>query len=51
MRYFGLLAPRRKSRTSAALFGLLGQEKRARPHWLSWANSLRKYFGVNPLHR
>jgi hypothetical protein len=49
MRYFGLLAPRSKGGTSAALFALLGQEKRARPHRLSWANSLRKHFGVDPL--
>jgi hypothetical protein len=49
MRYFGLMAPRRKARTSAALFALLGQEKRPRPSRLSWANSLRKHFGVDPL--
>ena len=49
MRYFGLLAPRRKGQTSAALFALLGQEKRPRPRRLSWANSLRKNFGVDPL--
>jgi hypothetical protein len=49
MRYFGLLAPRCKGRTSAALFVLLGQVKRSRPARLSWANSLRKHFGVDPL--
>lgn len=49
IRYFGLLAPRSKGRTSAALFALLGQKKRPRPPWLSWANSLRKHFGVDPL--
>ena len=49
MRYFGLLAPRRKGRTSAALFALLGQEKRPRPRRLSWANSLRRNFEVDPL--
>jgi hypothetical protein len=49
MRYFGLLAPRRKGRTSAALFALLGQEKVPRPPRLSWANALRKNFGVDPL--
>ncbi len=49
MRYFGLLAPRSKGCTSTALFPLLGQEKRARPHRLSWANSLRKHFRVDPL--
>ena len=49
MRYFGLLAPRCKGKTSAAVFALLRQEKRARPRRLSWANSLRKHFGVDPL--
>ena len=49
MRYFGLLAPRLKGQISAALFALLGQEKRSRPPRLSWANSLRKRFGVDPL--
>ena len=42
-------APRRKGQTSAALFALLRQEKRPRPPRLSWANSLRKHFGVDPL--
>ena len=49
IRYFGLLAPRSKGQTSAALFTLLGQEKRPRPSRLSWAHSLRKHFGVDPL--
>ena len=49
MRYFGLLAPGSKARTSAALFLLLGQQKHARPRRLSWAFSLRRDFGVNPL--
>ena len=49
MRYFGLLAPRCKGQTSAALFAPLGQEKRARPQRLSWANSLQKHFWVDPL--
>jgi hypothetical protein len=49
MRYFGLLAPRRKGRTYAALFALLGQVKRPRLPRLSWANSLQKHFGVDPL--
>jgi S-formylglutathione hydrolase FrmB len=48
MRYFGLLAPSTKRMTSAALFALLGQIKRPRPQRLSWRNSLRKYFGVDP---
>ena len=49
IRYFGLLAPGSKSRTSAALFVLLGQKKRPRPPRLSWRSSLRKDFGVDPL--
>jgi hypothetical protein len=49
MRRFGLLAPRTQRMTSAALFLLLGQKKRPRPQRLSWRNSLRKYFGVDPL--
>lgn len=49
IRYFGLLAPGTKARTSAALFALLGQTKRPAPPRLSWRNSLRKYFGVDPL--
>jgi len=49
IRYFGLLAPRSKARTSAAIFALLGQQKRSRPRRLSWAFSLRRDFGVDPL--
>jgi hypothetical protein len=37
IRYFGLLAPGSKARTSAAVFALLGQQKRSRPRRLSWA--------------
>jgi hypothetical protein len=49
IRYFGLLAPRARNRTSAAVFALVGQDKRPRPKRLSWQSSLRKYFGVDPL--
>jgi len=49
IRYFGLLAPGSKARTSAALFVLLGQQKRLRPRRLSWAYSLRRDFGRDPL--
>ncbi len=49
MRRFGLLAPRTQHTASAAMFLLLGQTKRPRPPRLSWRNSLRKYFGVDPL--
>jgi hypothetical protein len=49
IRYFGLLAPGSKSRTSAALFLFIGQKKRCRPKRLSWRTSLRKDFGIDPL--
>jgi len=49
MRYFGLLAPQSKRRTSAALFALLKQRKRPRLPWLGWAASLYRDFRVNPL--
>src|SRR4051812_2672237 len=49
IRYFGLLAPRAKALTHAALFVLLGQTPRSRLERLSWRNSLLKYFGVDPL--
>lgn len=49
IRYFGLLAPIAKGRTTAALFALLGQKKRPRPPRLSWAESLRRDFGRDPL--
>jgi hypothetical protein len=49
IRYFGLLAPVTKHRTSAAVFMLLGQKKLPRPQRLSWRNALRKYFDVDPL--
>jgi len=49
MRRFGLLAPPTQHTASAAMFLLLGQKKRPRPPRLSWRNSLRKYFGVDPL--
>jgi hypothetical protein len=49
MRYFGVLAPCSKARICAALFVLLGQQRRPRPRRLSWASSLRKHFRVDPL--
>ncbi|MBZ5706978.1 MAG: transposase [Acidobacteriia bacterium] len=49
IRYFGLLAPRSKGLTSAALFALVGQSDRPHPKRLSWRESLRRYFGVDPL--
>jgi hypothetical protein len=49
MRYFGLLAPRRKNQTSAIIFALLGEKKRQRPARLRWEESIRRDFGVDPL--
>jgi hypothetical protein len=49
IRYFGLLAPRAKGKTSAGLFILLRQTKRSRPRRLTWRSSLLKYFGFDPL--
>ncbi len=49
VRYFGLLAPRTKARSFGALFSLLGQHRRSRPIRLSWALSIKRDFGVNPL--
>ena len=49
MRYFGLLAPGSKPRTSAALFSLSGQQKRSRPRRLSWAFLRRRDFEVPPI--
>ena len=49
MRYFGLLAPRCKARTWAAVFLLLQQAQRQRPSRVSWRWLLYKTFGVDPL--
>ena len=49
IRHFGLLAPRAKAKTFPAIFVLLGQQPRRRPARLSWTDSLKKYFGVEPL--
>jgi hypothetical protein len=49
MCYFGLLAPRTKTQSSAAVFALLGQLPLPRPPRQLWAHSLRKRFGVDPL--
>lgn len=48
MRYFGLLAPRSRTLLSA-VFALLKQEKFPPPVRLSFADSLYKTFGKNPL--
>ena len=49
IRHFGLLAPRSKARTFGMVFAQLGQPRRARPQHLSWARSIERSFGVNPL--
>lgn len=49
MRYFGLLAPRTKRQTSAAVFALLNQQPRPKPPRERWADAMKKHFGVDPL--
>jgi hypothetical protein len=49
IRYYGLLAPGSKPKTSAAIFLLLRQQKRSRPRRPSWRHSLRTYFRRDPL--
>ena len=49
VRSFGLLAPRALRRTSAAIFAILGQERRTRPKTRRWADSLKRDFGHDPL--
>ncbi|HTV07694.1 MAG TPA: transposase [Candidatus Aquilonibacter sp.] len=49
VRYFGLLAPRTKARCMGAILTILGQARRPRPARLSWALSIKREFGVDPL--
>ena len=49
MRYFGLLAPTVKGRIAAAVFALSNSTRRARPKRQSWAASIQKHFGKDPL--
>jgi hypothetical protein len=49
MRYFGLMAPRTKAHTWAALFLSLKQKLRPVPYRLGWRYLLRKTFGIDPL--
>lgn len=49
IRYFGLLAPGAKGRTDPGLFAVLRQTKRPRPLRLSWAASIKRDFGRDPL--
>ncbi len=49
VRSFGLFGPRVLSQTSAAIFVILGQERRPRPKPRRWADSLKRDFGHDPL--
>jgi hypothetical protein len=49
VRGFGLFAPRALGQTSAAIFVILGQERRPRPKPRPWALSIERDFGRNPL--
>src|ERR1039457_2646959 len=49
VRSFGLFAPRALRQTSAAIFAILGQERRPRPKPRPWADSLKRDFGQDPL--
>ena len=49
VRSFGLFAPRALRRTSAAIFAILGQQRRPRPKPRPWAESVKRDFGHNPL--
>jgi hypothetical protein len=49
VRSFGLFAPRALRQTSAALFAILGQERRPRPKPRPWADSIKRDFGRDPL--
>jgi Putative transposase len=48
-RSFGLFAPRALSQTSAAIFAILGQERKPRPKPRRWADSIKRDFGHDPL--
>ena len=47
MRYFGLLAPRRKRLAMPAVFKALGQTMRQKPKRQSRAEMLKKHFGID----
>jgi hypothetical protein len=49
IRYYGLLAPRARSRIFTIVYRLLGQKRRARPRPLSWSELIRQSFNRNPL--
>jgi hypothetical protein len=49
VRSFGQFAPRALSQTSAAIFAILGQERKPRPKPRCWADSIKRDFGRDPL--
>jgi hypothetical protein len=49
IRYYGALAPRARNRSSALIFARLGEKRRPRPRRLRWAESIKRYFGRDPL--
>jgi len=49
VRSFGLFAPQALSQTSAAIFAILGQERKPRPKPRRWADSIKRDFGRDPL--
>jgi len=49
VRSFGLFAPRALRQTSAAIFAILGQERRPRPKPRPWADPVKRDFGHDPL--
>lgn len=49
VRNFGLFAPRSLGQTLAAIFVILGQERRPRPRPRPWADSVKRDFGHDPL--
>jgi hypothetical protein len=49
VRSFGLFAPRAISQTSAAIFAIRKQDRRPRPRPLSYAYSIKRDFGWDPL--
>lgn len=49
VRSFGLFAPRALAKTSAAIFAILGQQRRPRPKPRRWAHSIMQDFGRDPL--
>ena len=49
VRSFGLFAPRAIQQTRSAIFALLRQKERPRPKPRSWADSIKLFFGRDPL--